>query len=96
MPSAWPGTMKTGALMVRPSYVSSTIWSFLSPSLSAIVKPTMAALSQTSLVIGLGNSWSQPLLANRPSQIVGSGRNRTLQLPGTTAGRGPKSATPWP
>ena len=35
---------------------------------------TMAALSQVSLVRGLGSSWSQPLLANRPSQIVGSGQ----------------------
>ena len=35
---------------------------------------TSAALSQVSLVNGLGSSWSQPLLANRPSQTVGSGR----------------------
>src|SRR4030095_3377824 len=35
-----------------------------------------AALSQVSLVRGLGSSCSQPLLANRPSQIVGSGRRR--------------------
>ena len=34
----------------------------------------MAALSHVSLVSGLGNSCSQPLLANRPSQIVGSGQ----------------------
>ena len=39
-----------------------------------------AALSQVSLVRGLGSSWSQPLLANRPSQIVGSGR-KTISSP---------------
>src|SRR5699024_6720912 len=32
-----------------------------------------AALSQVSLVIGLGNSCSQALLLNCPSQMVGSG-----------------------
>ncbi len=33
------------------------------------------ALSQVILFCGLGSSCSQPLLANDPSQIVGSGRN---------------------
>ena len=40
-----------------------------------------AALSQVSRVRGLGNSWSQPLLANRPSQIVGSGRKTSSRPP---------------
>ncbi len=41
---------------------------------------TSAALSQDSLVRGLGSSWSQPLLAQRPSPIVGSGRKRISRL----------------
>ena len=36
---------------------------------------TSNALSHVSFVIGFGHSCSQPLLANRPSWIVGSGRN---------------------
>ena len=44
-----------------------------------------AALSQVSLVSGLGSSWSQPLLANRPSQIVGSGR-KTISRPSAAVG----------
>ena len=34
----------------------------------------ITALSQVSLVIGLGSSCSQPLLLNRPSRIDGSSR----------------------
>src|SRR6266545_6168160 len=41
---------------------------------SAVAGLISAGLSQVIVVIGLGNSWSQPLLAKRPSQIVGSGR----------------------
>jgi hypothetical protein len=42
-------------------------------------------LSQVSLVIGLDISWSQLLLAKRPSQIIGSGRNTTSSAPGPPA-----------
>ena len=38
-----------------------------------------AAFSQVIRFIGLGSSWSQPLLANRPSQIVGIGAEDELQ-----------------
>ena len=38
-------------------------------------------LSQVNFVNGLGVSWSQPLLANRPSKIVGSGRNKNSRVP---------------
>src|SRR6202007_747673 len=41
---------------------------------SAVLGLTSAALSQVSLVTGLGNSCSQPLLAKRPSYTQGSGR----------------------
>src|SRR4029450_12424807 len=39
-----------------------------------------AALSQVSLVSGRGSSWSQPLLAYRPSRTEASGR-KTLCTP---------------
>ena len=47
------------------------------PSSAAVFGLTSAALSQVSLVSGFGSSCSQPLLAKRPSQTVGSGRNAT-------------------
>ena len=46
---------------------------------------TSAALSHVSLVCGFGSSCSQPLLAKRPSNTVGSARNtisRPLLPPG--------------
>src|SRR6202007_2990110 len=50
---------------------------------------TSAALSQVSLVNGLGNSCSQPLLAKRPSYTVGSGRKMYSTSPaGITLGSG--------
>ena len=76
---------QTGASIVRPSYVSATTSAVLAssssftltPSFSAVARLMKATLSQVSLVIGLGSSWSQPLLANRPSKMVGSGRKMT-------------------
>ena len=41
-----------------------------------------AALSQVNRERGLGNSWSHPLLAYRPSQIAGSGRKTTIEAAG--------------
>ena len=41
-------------------------------------------MSHVSFVSGFGASWSQPLLAKRPSQIVGSGR-KTSSSPGRRA-----------
>ena len=41
--------------------------SLATSSFSAVFGLTKAALSQVILVSGLGSSWSQPLLANRPS-----------------------------
>jgi hypothetical protein len=40
-----------------------------------------AAGSQVILVYGFGSSWSQPLLAKRPSQIVGSGLKMIYRPP---------------
>src|SRR5436189_5841453 len=42
---------------------------------------THAVGSQVSLVSGFGSSCSQPLLAKRPSQIVGSGRKMISKPP---------------
>src|SRR6202044_3013754 len=41
----------------------------------AVAGLIQTALSQVILLWGLGSSCSQPLLANDPSQMVGSGRN---------------------
>ena len=49
-------------------------WPRPAPARSSGLKS--AALSQVSLVIGSGTSWSQPLLANRPSSTLAS-RSRT-------------------
>ena len=73
--SAWPGMIQTGTSTVRPAVAQlDHVARSSSPSRSAGAGLTSAALSQVSLVSGLGSSWSQPLLAKRPSQIVGSGR----------------------
>src|SRR5689334_4322230 len=44
------------------------------PRRCAVARLTRATLSQVSRVSGRGNSISQPLFANRPSQTCGSGR----------------------
>src|SRR5262249_29520752 len=66
---------------LRPPRASSTTSPVVTPSRSAVARLTRAAFSQTSLVSGLGSSWSQPLLVNRPSQTVGSGRETTSSPP---------------
>ena len=68
-----------------------------SPSASARAGLMKAALSQVIRVNGLGSSWSQPLLANRPSQIVGSGRKTSSSPLGgpVAARRGPGRPGPW-
>ena len=59
------------------------------PSRCAVAGPMKAALPQVSLVTGLGNSWSQPLLANRPSYRVGSGRKQ-ISNPAASLGERPR------
>ena len=55
-----------------------------------------ATLSQVILVSGLGNSWSQPLLACRPSPIVGSGRKTISSSSSCSArGTGVRARSPW-
>src|ERR1700719_3931316 len=66
----------TGPVMVRPWYFNSTMSSVTTLCCVAVVGLIQTALSQVILFWGLGNSCSQPLLANDPSQMVGSGRNR--------------------
>ena len=73
--SAWPGRIHTGADLrpIASSTISTSSTMFaagLTAESSADVFAcglTSAALSQVSFVSGLGNSCSQPLLANRPS-----------------------------
>ena len=79
--SAWPGDdpgRDAGAVSAREDQLDHVGLAVElvepQPELLAVSGETRAALSQVSLVSGLGSSWSQPLLANRPSQIVGSGR----------------------
>src|SRR5207253_4789001 len=54
----------------------------LIPSCRAVFGLMSAALSQVSLVSGFGNSCNQPLLAKRPSKIVGSARKITSRVLG--------------
>ena len=58
------------------------------PSARASSGAKVAALPQTSLVIGFGHSWSQALLAKLPSQALGSGRKTTVSPPTGVAGWG--------
>ena len=65
--------IQTGASTAASRTRNSTSSPLASPRRSASAGPTSAALSQVSLVRGLGNSCSQALFAKRPSQTVGSG-----------------------
>src|SRR6476660_2165120 len=66
--------MATGSLAVLPRYRSSMRSASLSPFCCAVRALIHAAGSQVIFVNGFGSSCSQPLLAKRPSQTVGSGR----------------------
>src|SRR4051794_3651921 len=61
----------------RLPLVISTMSPLTSIRRSAVAGASSAALSHVSLVSGFGSSWSQALLAKRPSQMLGSGRNTT-------------------
>src|SRR5688500_5041724 len=65
--------MVTGSFAVLPRYFSSMRSPSLSPCDSASRGLTHAVGSHVILVSGFGSSCSQPLLAKRPSQMVGSG-----------------------
>src|SRR5205085_6001715 len=100
--SACPGRIQAAAVTWLPeSEISTTferIWPCSPPreailcvswSASAVFGLTSAALSQVSLVTGFGNSWSQPLLAKRPSYTQGSGRKtNSRSSPGSDLGAG--------
>src|SRR5580700_2611173 len=73
--SAWPGMIHTGPVTVRPWYFSSAMSPMLRPFCCEVLGLIQTALSQVILFWGLGSSCSHPLLANDPSQIMGSGRN---------------------
>ena len=84
--SAWPGSDPRTASTCRPPSSAIT-----SPVLHPEPRPR-AGLSSDGVVPGqlgerLGSSWSQPLLAYRPSQIVGSGR-KTVRSPSPVLARG--------
>src|SRR6202040_791633 len=85
--SACPGTVQVAAVTLLPFNSMSTTVERTCPCsppreitlcarsfFCANFGLTIAALSHVSLVTGLGNSCSHPLLANRPSYTVGSGR----------------------
>ena len=76
--------IQAGIRTERPRYRSSSTSSFSIPSRCAVAGLKRAALSHDSFVSGLGSSCSQPLFANRPSQIVGSGR-KTISRPSDAA-----------
>src|SRR5581483_4778078 len=54
--------------------------SVLTPSVCAVFGLTRTGFAHVILVIGRGSSCSQPLLAKRPSPMVGSGR-KTISSP---------------
>ena len=60
---ATPGRIQVVAAILRPPTVSSMVSWKVSFSRSAVRGPRIRAFSQTSLVTGLGSSWSQTLLA---------------------------------
>src|SRR4051812_19965817 len=66
--------IQTGALSdvsVAMSVTTSPLWIFNRSARAGLIS---AALSHVSFVNGLGSSCNQPLWANRPSQMLGSGR----------------------
>ena len=94
-PSGWPGRIHAGAVRLRPLALIVTRSSLWTPSCSAVRGESSSALSQVSLVIGLGSSWSQPLLAKRPSRSVGSGRRASSKpFAGTLVASSRAAATP--
>src|SRR5213593_2165334 len=62
------------------------------PSFFAVLGLTSATLSQVIFVSGFGSSCNQPLLAKRPSKIVGSGRKTSSKETSLTVGLVPASA----
>ncbi len=84
-PAAWPGWMRTGSSTLFPFAVTFTTSSFCRPSFCAVAGETIAALSHVSLLSGFGSSWSQPLLAKRPSRRDGSGRKTASRSEGLAA-----------
>src|SRR5581483_1942403 len=65
--SGWPAWSHTGSCSFQPRWSTSTISSLLMPSRTIITGLISTALLQVSLFIGLGNSWSHALSAQRPS-----------------------------
>ena len=61
--------------------------------MAAVAGLTSTALSHVRCVIGFGSSCSQPLLLNRPSSIVGSGRNAISKPEPGAAGATPNAGT---
>src|SRR5215472_14540704 len=85
--------IRIGASSSRPSKVSFTTSSRLRPRRCDVAGLTSAALSQVSFVNGLASSCSQPLLAKRPSQTLGSGR-KAISSPLTTSDAAAPVANP--
>src|SRR5579884_2818291 len=83
--TAWPGTKNAPPVMALPRYFTSTMSPWLIWCCWAVVGLIHTALSQVIVVMGLGISWSQALLAQVPSQMVGSGRKLTSRPCALTA-----------
>src|ERR1700686_803620 len=73
--SACPGKAHTGPLAFQPPRFRFTTSPVVSPRRQAVAGLSVTALSQVILLSGLGNSCSHALLDQRPSPMVGSGRN---------------------
>src|SRR5437867_1273191 len=77
--SAWPGMMMTGRVAATPSMVTMAVSDSVTPSALAEAGEIITPLPQVTLVIGSGCSWSQPLLAKRPSNACASAVKITSQ-----------------
>src|SRR4029077_5622805 len=86
--SACPGIAHTGPLAFQPPIFRFTTLPVVSPRRQAVAGLRATALSQVNFVSGFGSSWSQALLAQRPSPMVGSGRKTTSIACWLTAGSG--------
>src|ERR1051326_5830941 len=78
---AWPGTIQTGPRTLRAPIATSAMSPLENLRAAAVTGPIAITLSQVILLSGFGSSCSQAMLANRPSQTVGSGWNTTSSSP---------------
>src|SRR5262249_52601855 len=92
--SGCPGMTAAGSFAVAPRYFSSIRSPSRRPFSAASFGLIHALGSHVIFVSGLGSSCSQPLLAKRPSPMVGSGR-QMISSPLVSEVRGPRSDVRW-